>query len=303
MQSHKIDKENEGLRLDVFVSKLCPDITRSHIKVMIENGLVLVDNKKVKAGYSLKTSNIVTIAEEEKVPDKALPQDIPLEIVYEDNDFVIINKQKGMVVHPAVKNTSNTLVNALLYKVKDLSGINGVMRPGIVHRLDKDTSGLMVVAKNDFAHVELSRQIQEKTCKRYYLALVEGNLKEQKGEIITHIERSHKNRLKMANSDKGKLAHTLYQVIESFDKTDLVEFELKTGRTHQIRVHCEGINHPILGDKLYSARHEKYFKYNQFLHAYKLILCHPRTKKEMSFEVGLPEYFEETLNNFRKSLK
>ena len=303
MQRQKITKEDEGQRLDVFVSALCPDKTRSHIKIMIESGLILIDDKKVKAGYALKEGNILSIEEEEKVPDKALPQDIPLEIVYEDDDFVIINKQKGMVVHPAVKNTSNTLVNALLYKIKDLSGINGVMRPGIVHRLDKDTSGLMVVAKNDFAHVQLSRQIQEKTCKRYYLALVEGNLKEEKGEIVTYIERSHKNRLKMANSSKGKLAHTLFEVKESFDKIELVEFELKTGRTHQIRVHCEGINHPILGDKLYSARKEKYYKHNQFLHAYKLVLRHPRTGEEMCFEVGLPKYFEEVLFELRKSNK
>ena len=300
MKNHKIDNEYEGQRLDVFVSKLCPDVTRSHIKIMIENGLILVNDKKVKAGYTLKTGNIVTIEEEEKVPDKAIPQDIPLDIVYEDDDFVIINKEKGMVVHPAVKNTSNTLVNALLYNIKDLSGINGVMRPGIVHRLDKDTSGLLVVAKNDFAHVELSRQIQEKTCRRHYLALLEGHLKQEKGEIITYIERSTKNRLKMANSSKGKLAHTLYEVKESFDKVDLVEFELKTGRTHQIRVHAEGINHPILGDKLYSARIEKYYKYNQFLHAYKLQLRHPRTGKDMVFEVGLPEYFENTLKTLRK---
>lgn len=303
MQKIIIEKSDEGTRLDVFVSNLYPDKTRSHIKVMIENGLVLVNNKTVKAGYSLKAGNEVWIGEEEKVPDKAQAQDLPIDVVYEDDDLAIINKEKGMVVHPAVKNTSNTLVNALLFKIKDLSGINGVMRPGIVHRLDKDTSGLMVVAKNDFAHVHLSRQIQEKTCRRHYLALVEGNFKDLNGEIKTYIERSHKNRLKMANSDKGKIAHTLYTVRESFDKIDFVEFELKTGRTHQIRVHCEGLNHPILGDKLYGARIEKYHKYNQFLHAYKLVLVHPRTGKEMCFEVGLPTYFEETLKNLRKMQK
>lgn len=295
-----VNNTDEGMRLDQFVLQNIDGITRSHIKVMIQNGLVLVGDKIVKAGYSLKTGDVVTITEEEKVPDTAIPENIPLDIVYEDEDFAVINKPKGMVVHPAVKNTSGTLVNALLYQIKDLSGINGVMRPGIVHRLDKDTSGLLVVAKNDFAHVNLSQQIQNKTCHRYYLALVEGHFKNDSGEIITHIGRSHKNRLKMANCDDGKLAHTLYRVRERLDRVDLVEFELKTGRTHQIRVHCEGEHHPILGDKLYSAKMEKYFKYAQFLHAYRLVLTHPRTGKSMSFEAPIPTYFDETIRNLRK---
>lgn len=298
-----VSSEYAGVRLDQFALDCMDDITRSHIKVMIENGLILVDGKKVKAGYTLKVGNVVSFANEEKVPDRAVAENIPLDIVYEDSDFVIINKPKGMVVHPAVKNTTGTLVNALLYNIKDLSGINGVMRPGIVHRLDKDTSGLLVVAKNDFAHAILSKQIQDKICHRYYLALVEGHIKEENGEIITKIARSPKNRLKMANCSDGKIAHTIYRVVERFDKVDLVEFELKTGRTHQIRVHCEGIHHPILGDKLYSAKMEKYYKYAQFLHAYKLVLLHPRTNKPMTFEVGLPKYFEDTLNSLRKSDK
>lgn len=295
-----ISSADEGMRLDQFALQVVEGVTRSHIKVMIQNGLILVCDKTVKAGYNLKAGDVVTIAEEEKVPDTAMPENIALDIVYEDEDFAVINKPKGMVVHPAVKNTSGTLVNALLYQIKDLSGINGVMRPGIVHRLDKDTSGLLVVAKNDFAHVSLSKQIQDKTCHRYYLALVEGHFKNDSGEIITYIGRSHKNRLKMANCNDGKLAHTLYRVKERFDRVDLVEFELKTGRTHQIRVHCEGEHHPILGDKLYSAKMEKYYKYAQFLHAYRLVLTHPRTGQNMSFEAPIPAYFDETLQNLRK---
>lgn len=295
-----INSAEEGMRLDQFALQNIDGVTRSHIKVMIQSGLILVDGKTVKAGYNLKAGNIVTILEEEKMPDTAVAENIALDIIYEDEDFAVVNKPKGMVVHPAVKNTSGTLVNALLYQIKDLSGINGVMRPGIVHRLDKDTSGLLVVAKNDFAHVNLSKQIQDKTCHRYYLAIVEGHFKNSSGEIITRIGRSHKNRLKMANCDDGKLAHTLYRVKERFDKMDLVEFELKTGRTHQIRVHCEGEHHSILGDKLYGAKIEKYYKYAQFLHAYRLVLIHPRTNVKMSFEAPLPDYFEKELTILRK---
>lgn len=291
-----VDEKSDGMRLDAFALQNMSGVTRSHVKVMIENNLIRLNDNKVKAGYGVKIGDVVTIEAEEKTPDKAEAQNIALDIVYEDDDLLVVNKPKGMVVHPAVKNTSGTLVNALLYAVKDLSGINGVMRPGIVHRLDKDTSGLLVVAKNDFAHVSLSKQIQEKVCHRYYLAIVEGHMKEASGEIITRIERSRKNRLKMANSTDGKLAHTIYNVKKCLNKADLVEFELKTGRTHQIRVHCEGVHHPILGDKLYGAKIEKYFKYAQFLHAYRLVLVHPRTNKEMSFEAPLPEYFTEVLD-------
>jgi 23S rRNA pseudouridine1911/1915/1917 synthase len=200
-----------------------------------------------------------------------------------------------MVVHPAVKNMSGTLVNALLYNIKDLSGINGVVRPGIVHRLDKDTSGLIVIAKNDFAHVEISKQISTKECKRIYRAVVEGNLKQEQGEVITYIDRSKKNRLKMAVSDSGKIAHTLYKVLGHYNKFDYVEFELKTGRTHQIRVHCEHLHHPIVGDKLYGSKTEKCHKFGQFLHAYKLILTHPRTGETMEFNAPIPQYFQEFL--------
>ena len=288
--------DKEQMRLDVYLLSEFPDMTRSHIKNMITSGNVLVNNKVVKAGQTLKVGDRIQVELSKPEPSEVVAEDIPLDIVYQDEDFAVINKPKGMVVHPAVKNMSGTLVNALLYNIKDLSGINGVVRPGIVHRLDKDTSGLIVIAKNDFAHVEISKQISTKECKRIYRAVVEGNLKQEKGEVITYIERSKKNRLKMAVSDSGKIAHTLYKVLGHYNKYDYVEFELKTGRTHQIRVHCEHLHHPIVGDKLYGSKTEKCHKYGQFLHAYKLILTHPRTGKLMEFNAPLPAYFQEFLD-------
>ena len=291
--------DGDTVRLDKFLSEKLPDITRSRIKILIDDKEVFVNSKNVKAGYMLKTGDRVELEIPEPENSEIVAEDIPIEIIYQDNDFAIINKPKGMVVHPAVKNTSGTLVNALLFNIKDLSGINGVVRPGIVHRLDKDTSGLLVIAKNDKAHVELSRQISSKECRRIYRAILEGNLKNDSGEVITYIERSRKNRLKMAVGNSGKLAHTLYKVIGHYDKFDYVEFELKTGRTHQIRVHTEHLQHPIVGDKLYGAKNEKYHKYGQFLHAYKLILTHPTTGKKMEFQSPLPQYFQEFLNNLK----
>ncbi len=297
MQEIIVKEEFNKMRLDSFLFKMDSSFTRSHYKNLITNGHVLVNNKKVKAGYELKTNDIVLI---EKLPPKPLEtkaENIPLNIVYEDDDLVVVNKEKGMVVHPANGNWEGTLVNALLYNVKNLSGINGVIRPGIVHRLDKDTSGLLVVAKNDFAHVELSKQIANKTCKRIYLALLIGNLKEDKGEIITNIARDPKNRLRFTVVENGgKIAETHYKVIKRFKDYCLVEFELKTGRTHQIRVHSKYLNHPIVGDDLYGGKSK--FKTNgQMLHAYKLEFVHPRTHKLMQFECDLPEYFQKILQN------
>ena len=291
--------QGEQVRLDMFLLSQLNELTRSHIKNLIVDEKVSVNDKFVKAGYMLKNGDKIIVELPEPEPTDVVAENIPLDIVYEDNDFVIINKAKGMVVHPAVKNTTGTLVNALLYNIKDLSGINGVVRPGIVHRLDKDTSGLIVVAKNDFAHVNISKQIASKECHRIYRAIVEGNLKEDSGEIITYIDRSKKNRLKMAVSDSGKIAHTKYKVIERYNKFNYVEFELKTGRTHQIRVHCEHMHHPIVGDKLYGSKTEKCHKYGQFLHAYKLVLTHPRTDEIMEFMAPIPDYFADFLNNLK----
>ncbi|MGN0961725.1 MAG: RluA family pseudouridine synthase [Christensenellales bacterium] len=295
-----VNNEDVGLRLDKFLIKNYPDKTRSHIKHWIDDGIVLVNDKVVKAGYLLKLEDKIEMGE---VVEKVLssePQDIPIEIIYEDSDLAVINKPQGMVVHPAVKNYDNTLVNALMYKLDSLSSINGVIRPGIVHRLDKDTSGLLVVAKNDKAHVSLSEQIANKTCRRIYLALVEGVVK-QDGEIITNIGRDPKNRLKMAVVEKGKVAHTIYRVIKTYGNYTLLEFELKTGRTHQIRVHSAYLHHPIVGDKLYNSNKCKFKLDGQLLHAKKLILTHPTTLKEMVFECDLPDYFKNVINTLEKN--
>lgn len=296
MQEIKVTKDHINLRLDIFLANKFTEHTRAHIKNLIDEGRVLVDEKKVKAGYKLKLDDIISISFPDPIPTTAQPQNIPLDIIYEDSDLLVINKPQGMVVHPAVSNYENTLVNALLYHVKDLSGINGVLRPGIIHRLDKDTSGLIIVAKNDKAHVGLSRQIADRKCKRYYKALCDYPLKNDEGEIVTQIGRHPKNRLKMAVLEKGgRLAHTKYKLIENFNNYSLVECELITGRTHQIRVHMAHINHAIVGDKLYNTKPIKLKLDGQLLHAYKLKFTHPTTNNELTFECDLPEYFKEVL--------
>lgn len=285
-----------GLRLDIFLIDKNPDKTRSHIKHWIENGDVLVNGKKVKAGYSIKENDQIELGEIKEKVISAEPQDIPIDIVYEDDDIAIINKPQGMVVHPAVGNYDQTLVNALMFNLSSLSSINGVIRPGIVHRLDKETSGLLVIAKNDNAHIALSKQIAQKECKRIYCALVDGVLKSD-GEIATFMGRDPRNRLKMAVLDKGKWAETKYKVLEVLGNYSLVEFELKTGRTHQIRVHSAYIHHPIVGDKLYNSNKCKFNLNGQLLHAKKLILTHPKTGEIMTFESDLPDYFKKVLRN------
>lgn len=292
-----IDYDGKPTRLDLFLHEKFNDRTRSFLKNLIVNGDVLVNGKTVKAGYELKTGDAIDVEIPEPISLEVKPEKIDLDIVYEDEYFAVINKPKNMVVHPAVGNYSGTLVNALLYNIKDLSGINGVVRPGIVHRLDKNTTGLIVVAKNDFAHVELSKQISAKECHRIYRAVVEGNLKQDEGQIVTYIDRSKKNRLKMAVSDTGRLAQTNYKVLTHYKKYDYVEFELKTGRTHQIRVHCEYLHHPIVGDELYGSKTEKYYSMGQMLHAYKLILTHPKTRERMEFTAPIPEYMVKFLDS------
>ncbi len=288
-------------RLDLLLLENIPSHTRSYIKNMITEGKVLVNGKEEKkAGFEVKKGDEVEFELLEPIPLEAKAENIPLDIVYEDDDLLVINKPQGMVVHPAVKNYEGTLVNALLYQVKDLSGINGVMRPGIVHRLDKDTSGLLLVAKNDFAHNSLSKQIQEKTCKRYYIALVQNRMKESEGEIKTYIGRDPKNRLKMAVVKDGKIADTFFKVLKNYVGYSLCEFELKTGRTHQIRVHSAYINHPIVGDKLYNPNKCKFDVVGQMLHAYKIKFYQPTTNKLLEFEVPLPEYFTKILERLKE---
>lgn len=291
----------EKTRLDVFLS-LQTGWTRSQIKLQIEAEKVLVNGKIQKAGFLIKNGDIITISfSKEVLQINAEAENIPLNIVYEDDDFAVINKPQGMVVHPAPGAYSHTLVNALLFYFDSLSKSEDMIRPGIVHRIDKDTSGLLVVAKNDKAHASLASQIAEHSCFRHYKALLEGNLKEDSGTVETFISRNPNDRKTMAVSNSGKLAITHYKVLERFSNHCLVEFVLETGRTHQIRVHSKHLNHPIVGDKAYGLKNQKFNLDGQLLHAYKLELTHPTTGKRMSFECELPEYFLNVLNKIKNT--
>lgn len=287
-------------RLDVFIADNS-GLTRSHVQKLIDSGKVTVDGKTVnKASSEVKQDSAVTVVLPDETELNVPAQDIPLDIVYEDGDLAVINKQQGLTVHPANGVNTDTLVNALLYRIKDLSGINGVLRPGIVHRLDKDTSGLLVVAKNDFTHVELQKQIQSKQCRRIYLALLEGVVKEDSGVIDKPIGRSYTDRKKMDVILNGRNAETHFEVLERFAKYTLVRFELKTGRTHQIRVHAaKCMLHPVVGDKTYGYKNCRFNLNGQLLHAQTLTFTHPRTGEEMSFSAPLPDYFDRVLNTLR----
>lgn len=287
---------DEKIRLDVFLSAET-GWTRSQIKLQIDAQKVLVNGKVQKAGFLVKNGDVVKISFSKEVLElNAEAENIPLDIVYEDDDFAIINKPQGMVVHPAPGAYNHTLVNALLYYFENLSKGSGDIRPGIVHRIDKDTSGLLVVAKNDKAHASLAAQIAEHSCFRHYLALLEGNLKQDKGTVETFISRNPNDRKQMAVSSQGKWAITHYNVLKRYTGNCLVEFVLETGRTHQIRVHSKYLGHPIVGDKTYGIKNQRFKLEGQLLHAYKLELTHPTTGKRMSFECELPDYFEKTLS-------
>lgn len=290
--------ENGGTRLDVFVAEKA-ECTRSHAKNLIEEGNVTVNGiKAAKSGALLKAGDVVVIVNPAPKELDLSPQDIPIEIVWQDEDFAVVNKPQGMVVHPAPGAYDNTLVNALLFKLSSLSGINGVARPGIVHRLDKDTSGLLVVAKNDFAHISLQKQIAEKSAKRYYYALVDGVVQKDSGEIRNFLARSTADRKKYAVAKDGRLAITLYKVVKRYSVYTLMEYELKTGRTHQIRVHSRYIGHPVVGDRTYGGS-DAFGLNGQLLHAYKLVLTHPRTGEEMTFTAPLPDYFQSVLDKLK----
>lgn len=287
-------------RLDVFLANET-GWTRSQIKIQVDNGKVLVNGKTQKAGFLVKNDDKIVLSFSKDVFDsKAEPENIPLDIIYEDDDFAIINKPQGMVVHPAPGAYNHTLVNALLFHFEALSGVNDAVRPGIVHRIDKDTSGLLVVAKNDKAHVSLAAQIAEHSCFRHYFALLEGNLKQDEGTVKTFIARDKKDRKMMAVSDTGKIAITHYKVLERFNGYTLVEFKLETGRTHQIRVHSKYLNHPIVGDKTYGIKSQKFNLEGQLLHAKRLELTHPTTGKRMIFECEIPDYFDKILKKLSK---
>ena len=290
-------KGNVNKRLDIYLTEQLQNITRSKIKNLIDNNLVLVNGKKEKSGYIVQENDTITVEIVEELTLNANPENIPIDIVFQNDNLLVINKEQGMCVHPAVGNYSGTLVNALCYHIKNLSSVNGEFRPGIVHRLDKDTSGLLIVAKNDFAHEKLAKQIESKICKRYYLALLEGNLKNNSGIVETFLTRSEKDRKKYEVSFiKGKKAITNYKVVERYDKFCLVEFELKTGRTHQIRVHAKYLGHPVVGDKVYGFNKNYDGINGQLLHAYKLEFFEPSTNELISIQVDLPKYFKNFIN-------
>ena len=295
----KVQTEEANQRLDKYLSKELEDISRTQIQDIIKSGNVLINNVKAKASAIILENDIIeiTIPEPKIVEIKA--EDIPLDIYYEDSDVIVINKPSGMVVHPAVGNYSNTLVNALMFHCKDLSGIGGVIRAGIVHRIDKETSGLLVSCKNDLAHRSLSEQFLYKTVKRKYYAICYGEINHNFGKIDAPIGRDPNNRQKMAVVEGGKNAVTHFKVLERFKDFTLIELQLETGRTHQIRVHMSYIGHPVCGDPLYGPK--KVIGNNgQYLHAKTLGFRHPKTNELLEFDSPLPDFFEEYLNELRK---
>lgn len=292
--------EQETGRIDKVLTGLFPDYSRSQIQLWLKEGVVAVNGQPVKANYKVKAKDELFVAIPEPETLDVIAEDIPLTIVYEDEDVAVINKPQGMVVHPSAGHSHGTLVNALMYHVKDLSSINGVIRPGIVHRIDKDTSGLLMVAKNDQAHESLAKQLKDKTSLRKYVALVHGEISHDKGTINAPIGRSKVNRKMQSVREDGKSAVTHFTVLERFEGFTLVELKLETGRTHQIRVHMQYIGFPLAGDPVYGPK--KTLPGNgQFLHAQMVGFTHPVTGQEMVFEAPLPEVFEKTLEKLRKS--
>ena len=294
-----ITEQEAGQRADVGLAALL-ELTRSNMQKLLEEGRAVKGAKTLKANYKLRLGDRITVTLPEPQPLDVQPENIPLDIIYEDDDVVVVNKARGMVVHPAAGNYSGTLVNALLYHCKNLSGINGVIRPGIVHRLDKDTSGIMICAKNDAAHLSLSQQIQDKTAQRTYLAVVRGNIKTDEGVIETLIARDKNDRKKMAVvKEDGRQAVTEYQVLERFGKYTIVRCRLRTGRTHQIRVHMEYLGYPLVGDPKYSPMKTPFAIDGQALHSQTLEFNHPRTGQRLRFEAPLPADLQKIVTRLR----
>ena len=291
--------EEAGKRADVFLAEKL-DLSRANVQKLIEAGRITVGTKTAKANYKVKGGDIFHVRYQEAIPLEVAAENIPLDILFEDQDVIVINKARGMVVHPAAGNYNGTLVNALLYHCTNLSGINGVIRPGIVHRLDKDTSGIIIVAKNDMAHVSLSKQIQTKSAQRSYLVVVRGNVKQDSGRIETLLGRDTKDRKKMAVvMQNGRQAVTDYEVLERFGRFTLMECRLLTGRTHQIRVHMEYLGYPVVGDPKYSPQKTPFAIDGQALHSHKLTFKHPRTGEEMTFTAPLPEDMHKIITRLR----
>ena len=290
-------------RLDKIVSNLETNLSREAVQRMIKNGKILVNGKQEKPSYKTSIGETITIEEEKAEEIDLKPQEMPLDVIYEDDDMLVINKEKGIVVHPGNGNPDGTLANAVMARCKGgLSGIGGKIRPGIVHRIDKDTSGLVIIAKNDKAHINLSNQIQKRKVKKTYIALVRGVIKENEATINMPIGRSTKDRKKMAVSKNGKEAITNFKVLKRFTGYTLLEVNIETGRTHQIRVHLAEIGFPIVGDMVYSNGKNPFNVEGQMLHAAKLELKHPTTQKDVTFEATLPEYFKKIVKELEKQM-
>ncbi|MGG5338764.1 RluA family pseudouridine synthase [Enterococcus pernyi] len=293
-------KEEKG-RIDKVLTALFADHSRSQVQQWLKDGAVSVNGEPVKANYKVKSADAIVVEVPEPEELEIVAEDLPIEIIYEDDDVAVVNKPQGMVVHPSAGHAQGTLVNALMYHMKNLSSINGVIRPGIVHRIDKDTSGLLMIAKNDQAHEALAQQLKDKTSLRKYIALVHGVIPHEKGTINAPIGRSKVDRKMQAIREDGKPAVTHFTVLERFENFTLVELQLETGRTHQIRVHMKYIGYPLAGDPVYGPK--KTLKGNgQFLHAKLLGFTHPQTNERMTFEAPLPEVFEKTLEKLRKDI-
>ncbi|OOM80164.1 RluA family pseudouridine synthase [Clostridium sp. BL-8] len=298
-----VDEKDQGIRIDKYLSEVFYDKSRSFIQGLIEKENIKVNNKIPKSNYKVKSSDEIEVIIDEPEILNVDPEDIPIEILYEDKDIIVVNKEQGMVVHPAPGNYNGTLVNALLFHCTDLSSINGVVRPGIVHRIDKDTSGVLVVAKNDESHNKLSEQLKDHSMKREYYALVEGRIKNDKGTIDKPLARSKKDRLKIGIVEGGKRAVTHYEVIERYNGYTLIKCVLETGRTHQIRVHMASIGFPLVGDPLYGFKKQKFKLKGQMLHAKTLGFIHPSKNEYTEFTTELPEYFQIILDKLRNELK
>jgi 23S rRNA pseudouridine1911/1915/1917 synthase len=296
MKNVIVNENDKGKRLDIYIAENFNELSRTMIKKLIESNNILVNDKSEKVSYKVQANDNISIDVPKAKETKLKAQEIPLDIIYEDSDIIVVNKPKGMVVHPANGNPDGTLVNAILSICKNsLSGIGGELRPGIVHRLDKDTSGLIIVAKNDKAHINMSEQIKERNVKKTYIALVRGNVPEEEATINMPIGRSTKDRKKMAVTKNGKQAITHFKVLKRYSKYTLLEIKIETGRTHQIRVHMAEIGYPVVGDAVYSNGKNEFGIEGQMLHAYKLEFMHPITNKHMELTAPLPQYFEKIL--------
>jgi len=303
-QHFLVSEEQEDLRIDRYLSEICEELSRSYLQKLLKNGDVLVNGKGVKASYKVSPGDIIELEVPEAVEPEIAAEEMDLDILYEDEDVILINKPKGMVVHPAAGHYSGTLVNGLMAHCRDqLSGINGVMRPGIVHRIDMDTTGVLIVCKNDFAHNSIAAQLKEHSITRKYRAIVHGVIKEDDGTIDAPIGRHPVDRKKMSINEKnGRRAVTHYHVLKRFAKYTYIECQLETGRTHQIRVHMASIHHPLLGDKVYGPEKCPFSLEGQTLHAGVLGFIHPRTGEYMEFTAPLPEYFSRLLEKLETKL-